>query len=84
MTATVLLDIVLVAVVVEGVGLTLYRRWSGRGMAPRELIAFLGAGGSLMVALRLQAGAVLTASLLFALTAALILHVWFVVLRWRA
>jgi len=79
-----MLDIVLVAVLAEGVVLALYHRRTGRGMVGREIIAFLGAGGSLMVALRLQAGPSLTASLLLALTAALVLHVWFVVQRWRA
>jgi hypothetical protein len=84
MTATTLLDIVLVAVIAEGIVLGLYHRRTGRGMASRELVAFLGAGGSLMVALRVQAGPSLSASFLFALTSALVLHVWFVVQRWRA
>lgn len=83
-TATAVLDIILVAIVAEGIGLAVYRRRTGRGMAGREIIAFLGAGGSLTVALRLQAGPLLSVPFLFALTSALLLHLWFVVQRSRA
>jgi hypothetical protein len=83
-TAAVVLDIILIAIIAEGIGLAVYRRLTGRGMAGREIIAFLGAGGSLMVALRLQAGPSLSVPFMFALTSGLVLHLWFVVQRSRA
>ena len=50
---TSLIDLVIALTVLEGLVLALYHRRTGRGMAPRDFIANLGAGLALMVALRI-------------------------------
>lgn len=77
-----IVDIMVGFVVVEVVALLLYRRMTGRGIAPLSLLLNVGAGGSLMLAL----GAVLknwgTAVLAACLLSALAFHVADLVQRW--
>ncbi len=47
-----LVDAVIAITVLEGLGLALYHRVTGRGMAPRDYVANLSAGLALMLALR--------------------------------
>ena len=47
-----IVDIMIGFVIVEVAGLILYRRFTGRGVAPYSLLVNVGAGGSLMLALR--------------------------------
>lgn len=68
-----IIDIMLVALVLEVVVLQIYRRRTGDGIALVPLLVNLGAGGSLMLALRAAltnadwrwVGALLTLALLF-------------------
>jgi hypothetical protein len=68
-----LIDSILVIVALEALLLSLWHRRTGRGLAPRQLLPNLLAGGSLLLALRLGlAGAPaywLAAALLLALLA---------------
>ena len=78
-----IVELMAVVVALELVVLVAYWRRTGRGVAPRALLANLGAGGSLMLALRAAltgAGALAVAACLIA---ALVCHVADLALRWR-
>lgn len=47
-----IIDVILVLVVLEAVGLVILWRWTRRGVAPREAAANLVSGGALMLAVR--------------------------------
>ena len=79
----VLVDLVIAATLVEGAALAAYRATTGRGVAARELLAFLGAGLSLLVAMRLVATQAPLAAFAVVMLAALALHLWLVAQRWR-
>jgi hypothetical protein len=78
-----IVDVMLALVALEVLGLLLYRRLRGGGVAAVPLLANIGAGGSLMLALRasLVGGSVpLVAGWLIA---ALVFHVLDLALRWE-
>ncbi|MFN7219075.1 MAG: hypothetical protein ACK5UX_00330 [Burkholderiales bacterium] len=52
LNGSMLADIVLAFMVVEGVALWLWHRYSGRGLATREILVMLGGGLCLTLALR--------------------------------
>ena len=78
----VLADIILVVMIAEAVFLLVYRKATGRGLAPADLLSMLLAGACLVLALR----AVLTGSsrpvVMLFLLAALIAHLIDVYRRW--
>lgn len=77
-----LVDLVLAGMLLEGVGLLLYRRMTGRGIDAADLITNLAAGAALSLALR---GALVgpLASVPVFLVCALIAHVANLRERWR-
>ena len=78
-----LIDLVIAFTVVEGAALALYRRVSGKGVAPRDFALNLVSGLCLMLALRSlaqDAGAAWTAAWLLAAGLA---HGSDLLLRWR-
>ncbi len=82
-----LVDLIIVGVIVEGGALALYRRRTGRGMPVREVIAFLGAGLALLLALRAtmdQGGGRNGAGFALAMAVGLAFHVWHVAQQWDA
>jgi hypothetical protein len=82
-----LVDVIIVAVLVEGIALALLRRRWQRGMPVREVASFLGAGLALLVALRVSMPALGAGSRpLFAaaMGVALVCHLWHVAQRWDA
>jgi hypothetical protein len=75
---------ILALIVAEGVALTVWRRRSGRGPAPGVAWSFLGAGFALVAALWLQRRvAEASGPFALALLAALLFHVWHLVLLSR-
>ena len=81
------LDLIVIGVVTEGILLYVYRRYTGRGLAPRAILANLFSGGSLIVALRvsletsvLARGA--TAAVAICLCVALVAHIADLAWRW--
>lgn len=79
-----LIDVILCLVLVEAIALTVIHRLTGRGVAARELIGLLLAGGFLLLALR----AALTDSawlwVALWLTLALVAHIADLAMRWRS
>lgn len=83
MTTTQLVDAIIVLVVLEGMGLVVFRRANGRGMPPLEVVSFLGAGAGLLIALRVL---ISDGSLLWfaaAMLVSLVMHLWHVKQRWE-
>ena len=78
-----LIDWVLIATAVETAVLIGLRTFTKRGVHTRELIAFLGAGLSLLLAVRLAMAGASVAQLAAPLLAALGLHVWLLAQRWQ-
>jgi hypothetical protein len=79
-----LIDLILAGVVLEACALLLYRRATGRGLAPGTLLATLAAGGSVMLALRLSlGGGDARAWIPACLAAALAAHLVDLALRWQ-
>ncbi|MCU0967568.1 MAG: hypothetical protein MUF03_01895 [Rubrivivax sp.] len=79
-----LVDIVLAVTLVEALVLLAYHRWTGRGLAPRDWLAGLAAGVSLLLALRVGlsgGGAVWIGA---ALTLSGLAHAADLRLRWRS
>ncbi len=78
------IDLILAGVVLEAVALLLYRRATGRGVAPASLIATLAAGGSVMIALRLSlAGGAAPTWIPACLAVALAAHLLDLAIRWE-
>jgi hypothetical protein len=85
-------DVLIAAVVAEGVALVLYRRRTGRGMPAGEVASFLGSGLALMLALRAVASAAVAVppppgartAFAVAMLAALVLHAWHLAQRWNS
>jgi hypothetical protein len=77
-----LADVILFVMIAEAVFLLVYRKVTGRGLAPTDLFSMLLAGGCLVLALR----AVLTGSswpvVMLFLLAALIAHLTDLYRRW--
>ena len=78
-----LIDWVLIATAVETIALIAIRRFARRGVPTRELVAFLGAGLSLLIAVRLAMGGASIAVLATPMLAALALHIWLLTQRWQ-
>lgn len=79
-----LIDLILVLVALEAVVLIGIYRFSGRGLPPAQVLAFLASGACLMVALKaalLQSGWMMVA---LALGGAGVAHVADLWLRWRS
>ncbi len=78
-----LIDWVLGATVAEAAILAALRAATGRGVALRELAAFLGAGIALLVAVRWAMAGASIVLLAVPLLAALVLHLWLLAQRWH-
>ena len=76
------IDAILVLVVLETVGLILWHRTTGRGPAPRAVVAMLAAGFFLMLATRLALGKIGAGPIAACLLAALVAHVGDLAARW--
>ena len=76
------LDFILAAMAVEGVGLVLLWRLRRRGIRPSALLWNLGAGMCLLLAMRLSLGGVRWGFVSASLLGALVLHVGDVRRRW--
>lgn len=82
MTTTQLIDAIIVLVVLEAIGLVVFRRANGRGMPPREVVSFLGAGAGLLIALRVLISDGSFVWFAAAMLVSLAMHVWHVKQRW--
>ncbi|MEO7359295.1 MAG: hypothetical protein ABI120_03130 [Gemmatimonadaceae bacterium] len=83
MNTTQLVDAIIALVMIEGIGLAVFRLANGRGMPTREVVSFLGAGAGLLVALRVL---ISDGSFLWfaaAMLVSLVLHLWHVKQRWQ-
>ena len=78
-----LVDLILVLTAIEAVGLVLYWRSRGRGIAPLELLPNLFAGAFLLLALRLALGGAGWQLCCSSLAAAGLAHIVDLVRRWR-
>lgn len=78
-----LVDLIIVLVAVEAIGLVVYRQAKQRGMPRNEVLSFLGAGAGLMLALRVLVSdgsfVLFGAAMLFSLS----MHLWHVRQRWQ-
>ena len=77
-------DVVLALVALEALVLVVYRRRTGRGIATGELLANLGAGAALLLALRLALDDAPWPALAGALLLSLLAHVTDLARRWRS
>lgn len=77
------IDVIIAAMVIQGIGLMLYARRTGRGVRPASLLATLAAGGLLLVALRTVLAEAWWGWTALALLASLAAHVMDLRLRWR-
>lgn len=77
-----IIDAILALVAVEAVALVFYRVRSKRGMPVAEVVAFLGAGAALMIALRVLATGGGFATFAVAMLGSLAMHLWHVKQRW--
>ena len=77
-------DLAIVLVVVELAALVLYRALRHRGMRTGELIAFLGAGMAMLIAMRVTATGGGAAGFIIAMTASLVLQSWHIAQRWQS
>ncbi len=78
-----IVDIMIAVIVLETLVLLAYRRTTGRGIAPGRLIANIGAGGSLMLALRAVFADAHWGIIAACLIASLLFHVTDLRLRWN-
>ncbi|MEM8546571.1 MAG: hypothetical protein AAGF46_00280, partial [Pseudomonadota bacterium] len=78
-----IVDLMLLVIAVEIVALIAYRVTTGRGLAVPALLLNVGAGGSLMVALRFVLTDAGTLAVAGALVAALVFHVGDLLWRWQ-
>ena len=83
MTIIHLVDAIIALVIVEMIGLVVYRRATGRGMPRNEVLSFLGAGAGLMLALRVLVSDGPFALFGMAMLFSLAMHVWHVKQRWQ-
>lgn len=77
------IDLILLAVLAEGVGLLVLFRVSGRGIPPGVLLPNLIAGGCLFLALRLVLSDAATVWVALSLVVALVAHLSELFLRWQ-
>lgn len=78
-----IVDIMLVFVAIEVLALLIYRGVTGRGLGVAALLLNIGAGGSLMVALKLVFDEAPWQWVAAALVASLVFHASDIVYRWR-
>ncbi|MEL6950477.1 MAG: hypothetical protein AAGM16_10250 [Pseudomonadota bacterium] len=78
-----IVDIMLVVIVLEIAALIGYRVVTGKGLSVPSIILNVGAGGSLMVALKLLYDGVGWQLIAAALVASLLFHTGDLVYRWR-
>ena len=76
------IDLILLAILIEGLVLVVVHRLSGHGIAPRALLPNLVAGGCLFLALRLVLVDAAVQWPALALLAALMAHIGDLALRW--
>ncbi|MBE7220795.1 MAG: hypothetical protein INR64_20195 [Caulobacteraceae bacterium] len=76
------IDVILLLVGLEALALVLWHRATGRGPAPRAILAMLAAGFFLMLATRLALGDAGTGLIAACLLAALAAHVGDLAARW--
>ena len=79
-----IVDIMIVFVIVEVIVLLVYERFTGRGVAPYSLLVNVGAGGSLMLALRAVFSEADWTIIAACLVASLVFHALDILQRWRA
>ena len=79
-----IVDIMIVFVVVEVLLLLVYERVTGRGVAPYSLLVNVGAGGSLMLALRAVFSEADWTIIAACLVASLAFHTLDILERWRS
>jgi hypothetical protein len=79
-----IVDIMIAFVIIEVVVLLVYRRVRGRGVAPYSLLVNIGAGGSLMLALRAVMSDASWAAVAACLVSSLVFHSLDIVDRWQA
>lgn len=75
-------DLALLLLAIEAVGLVLWHRWAGRGPAPIRILPTLAAGGFLLLALRAGLADAGDAPLLLCLAGALVAHLVDLRARW--
>lgn len=80
--AVVPVEVALVALVLEAVGLVLWHRLGGRGPEPRRVLPNLAAGAFLLLALRACLGGASGGTTLFCLALALLAHLTDLHSRW--
>lgn len=78
-----IVDIMVVFVVVEVIVLIVYWRRTGRGVPTVPLLANVGAGGSLMLALGATLKGLDTTVIALCLVSSLIFHVTDLAIRWK-
>lgn len=79
-----IVDLMLLVVLIEVIALVLLWRYTGKGVQPLRLIMNVGAGGSLMLALRASLVGASTPVLAMCLLASLGFHIADVALRWNS
>ena len=79
-----IIDIMIAFVIIEVVVLLVYWRVRGRGVAPYSLLVNIGAGGSLMLALRAVMSDASWAAVAACLVSSLVFHSLDTVDRWQA
>ncbi|MBX9926996.1 MAG: hypothetical protein K2Y05_11610 [Hyphomicrobiaceae bacterium] len=77
------LDVIIALMVLEGLALIAYARWTGRGPAPGALVANLASGAALMLALRAAISGWGAAAVAACLMASFAAHVTDLARRWR-
>ena len=78
-----IVDIMIVFVIAEVVLLLFYERATGRGVAPYSLLVNIGAGGSLMLALRAAFSEADWTTIAACLVASLVFHTLDIRQRWK-
>jgi len=78
-----IVDIMIAFVVIEIVALLVYRRLTGRGVPTYSLLVNIGAGGSLMLALKAVFGGAAWTIVAACLLGALVFHTLDVAQRWQ-
>ena len=78
-----IVDIMLVVVAVEIIALVGYRLATGKGLSVASIVLNVGAGGSLMVALKLLYDGAACQLIAAALVSALVFHTGDLAHRWR-
>lgn len=73
---------ILAGMVLEGIGLTAFHAWQGRGVAPKLFLANLASGMCLLLAMRLALGGAWWGFSAAALLGALVFHVTDLARNW--